>query len=450
MTTVFSDTDLQFELLAALVFDRQWLRAVGDVVTQEDFYPLSKSQESMAWVVAGVALTFYRNHRVPVGSLIQQELARWAKESGAGEERQKRTREFLIRLKQSYDPSRSTVLQEQVLGFKKTRARQKALQELVELERQGGLTDDRWLEVMRSAANGVVSQRPKEWTETLDSRIQRRSASNSRHLPALLIDPLDVMVRSIGPGHVGLWLAFLKMGKSLAMIWTATSYLFQGLNVLFITLEDPLQDVEDRFDACVAEMRIVDLGRDRDQLHSRFALFKEKLRSKLRIFDGTDGQVTIQQIESLWERERALGFDADVVIVDYDDEIKPVQRRPDPRQESSDIYRDYRKFCARRQVIGWIAAQANRAAEGRKVISSGFAAEDIGKIRKVTMAIGIGQGEWGDDSKYLFVAAHKFDRQLIGCNIFSAPDKGIFYDRMKTLQQMEDERRSIGTYGEGI
>jgi len=240
------------------------------------------------------------------------------------------------------------------------------------------------------------------------------------------------------------------MGKSIALIWLASSYLFQGLNVLFFTLEDPLEDTEDRFDASITELSFEDLRVDPERVQRRFGRFKEKLRSSLRIVDGTDGGMSIQGIESCWERERSLGFDADVVIVDYDDEIRAVQKRPDRRFEFADIYRDYRTFLARRQLIGWIGAQANRQSEGKKIMMAQYISEDISKIRKATMSIGIGQSEWGEDARYLWVMAHRLDRQHLGCDIWAAPEKALFYDRSKTFKQLEGEKRYQNGTGNGL
>ena len=440
---LFKDRDVQTDLLAMLVWDRQLLRSVGDIITQDDFRPLA-GRDSIAWLIAGISLEFYQQHRVPVGSLLSRELEKWAKQSGVGDERKQKIKQYLIRLKKTYDPTRSNVLQSQVLDFKKDRARQNALRELVELERLGTLTDERWLELMRTAMDEVSVTRPQDYLARLEQRVTRRNTRNNYRTPVLMIDPLDMMIRSIGRGHIGLWLALYKAGKSLALIWIAVSYLFQGLNVLFFTLEDPIEDVEDRLDACIAEMPIENLGADAETLRRRFKRFSANLRSRIRVVDGTDGGYTIAQIESIWERERALGFDADVVVVDYDDEIRVSKARPDRRQEFADIYRDFRKFAARRQIIAWTAAQAVRGAEGKKVVTASMTAEDISKMRKVTMGIGIGQGEWGDDSRYLYVAVHKFDRQKCGCTIWAAPEKAIFYDRAKTLLWMERERKENG------
>ena len=440
--TIFNNTDVQLELLGTAIWDRHWLRAVGDVVTQDDFRPVAKDTSSIPWVVAGLALDFYKKNRTPIGSMIGVEMVKWARTVGASPDRKIEIAKFIKMLKQRYDPARSAILQEAVINFKRTKQRQGALRELIDLEEAGELSDAKWLEVMRSALNNFNHVRARDYLEELDTRHQRRMSQNSRRYPDLMIDPLDARVRAIGRGHVGLWLAPYKMGKSMALIWTATSYLFQGFNVLYFTLEDPVEDVEDRMDACVTEMCIADLGFQGTEVETRFDRLRSRLSSSIRIIDGTEGGMSVHQMETIWERLRVEGFDVDVVVVDYDDEIKAPVKRMERRQEFADIYREIRMFAARSQVFFWTAAQAIRAAEGKTIVGANMVAEDISKIRKVTMALGIGTGEWGPESRHIYVAAHKFDAQRFGVNMFTAPERGVFYDRERTVAQLETEKFS--------
>lgn len=437
--SIFQDDRIQRELVAQAIWDRAWLRAVGDLISQNDFKPLS-GQEGSAWVIVGIALDFWRKYRDPVGSLIDREVHRWATQTRLGSEKTQALRDWVKDLKKLYRPARSEVLQDQVLEFKTTRKRQRALKEMIELDAMGGLTEEKWLKITRAALNGHGKFVATDWFDGVADRTERRSLIRYRKIPDLMIDPLDSLVKGIGRGQIGLWLALYKMGKSLALIWIAVSYLIQRLNVLFITLEDPKDDVEDRIDACVSEVRIEELGFQGPRIKIRMERFRNLMRSRLKIVDGTEGGLTVAQVESVWERERTMGFTADVIIIDYDDEIRAVQKQKDRRFELAEIYRDMRQLAARRQVILWTAAQAKRAAEGRNIVTADMIAEDISKIRKVTLAISIGQGEWGDDARFLYVAAHKFDIQKVSCQIWSNLSKSMFYDRDKTLMWMERER----------
>jgi len=452
---LFNDQEVLIELLGMAIWDRTWLRSAGDLVTVEDFKPTPRAgregEGTDTWLLADMALDFYRVNRTPLGSLIKQELLRWKQESNASPQRVAELVHLIRHVRSKYHPERAEVLIKQVVEFKKRVRRQRALREAVELEGQRQLDDDNWMRIMREGMDltDMGAGRISEWTSGVDVRQQRRMVSTYRRTPVLLIDELDAAVKSVGRGELGLWLGPYKMGKSLAMIWTAVAYLWQGLNVLYFTLEDPLNAVEDRFDACVTELPIEDLATDKE-MEPRFKRFKGALRSRIRIVDGTEGRMSLNKIEQVYERQRILGFQADAIIVDYDDEIQAPFKRQERRHEFADIYRGFRTMVSKFDVIGWLAAQAIRKSENQKVIGGSMVAEDISKIRKVTMAIGIGQGDWGPDSRYLYIAVHRNSKQKIGFTIWSDPEKALFYDRTRTIQYIGQQQRGKTPTGGGV
>jgi hypothetical protein len=163
--------------------------------------------------------------------------------------------------------------------------------------------------------------------------------------------------------------------------------------------------------------------------------------------DGTEGGWTVTRIEKLWEQLKGEGFTADAIVVDYDDEIeseKTFKGESARRFEFADMYRRMRKAAARLKVIWWTAAQTSKKAETKKWVTGQDAAEDVSKVRKCFIAIGIGRDpEAEDDSlRYLYVAAHKHDRSRFGVEIWSDYDSAIFYDREKTLRLRRRAKKS--------
>jgi replicative DNA helicase len=152
--------------------------------------------------------------------------------------------------------------------------------------------------------------------------------------------------------------------------------------------------------------------------------------------------MSVARIEQILLRERESGFRADVVIIDYDDEIVPPKKQKERRFEFADIYRDLRQFASRYNIILWTAAQTQRGTEHMKILSGDHLAEDFSKIRKVTMALSLGQGDWNKDSIYLWVAAHRHDKQHMGCTIMTDKDRMLIYDRERTRKMMDKETNS--------
>jgi hypothetical protein len=449
--TLFDDSRFIDLLVALLVKDRQFLKTCSPMLEHKDFKPKGQSgaKELNRWIIAKLALEHFEKYKEPIRDLLGVELLAYCKKHKMEGSKQKDlvtqgrrlTRKKVVAVESITD---------KVVQFKREHKKALAVQEMIELQSRGELTDEKWLELSKQAIAELEgsSYAVSEYFEELSTRIDRRGLVKDNRFPVTLIEPLDAKVRAIARGHVGLVLAPYKRGKSLMLIWLAVAYVLQRLNVLFVTLEDPLLDVEDRFDACVTNLPIRKLATMPKTLKERFQFFKRLVRSRLKIVDGTERKMSIAAIEELWEDERNKGFMADVVIVDYDDEIAPVRKQPERRLELADIYRDMRQFASRKNVFFWTAAQTKRSTASKRILGGDDLAEDISKVRKVSFALSLGQGDWGEDSIFLWVAAHKFDRQHVGCNIMSCKERMMIYDRETTIKVTRDPEKFMASLPE--
>ena len=112
-------------------------------------------------------------------------------------------------------------------------------------------------------------------------------------------------------------------GKTLFFVWLALAYTLQGYNVMHFTLEDPQEDVEDRFDAAKTSLPHDQAGGCSYTVAETIQRYKRMLRTKLKVVDGTDQSITISGLKISGSRKEIISFTADVVITDYDDEIRP-------------------------------------------------------------------------------------------------------------------------------
>lgn len=437
---LFEDEDFQDCLVALLCRDPQVLAKCGGVLQPDDFKPLRGHRHGHSrWVVASAALQYYNSYREPAGKLLAVSVREYAKRIALGARPLAQLQTYLKHLQGIQPPVAAIV--DKVLDFKGERLRAGAVQELVDALSNGELTAEKWEEVhgrLTTSLSGEVAA--TDYLSEMENRISRRHLQGqTSRVPMLLVEPLDTLVCGIGPGQLGLALAPPKRGKSLFLLWLAVAYMLQRLNVLFLTLEDPQVDMEDRLDAIISGIRLQRLNEKPRLFRERFAKFTRLLHSRLRIVDGTQGGITVPRIEQILLQERDHGFYADVVIVDYDDEIAPTKKKTERRFELADVYRDLRQLASRQKLIVWTAAQTQRGTEGLKILSGDRIAEDISKIRKVTLAIGLGQGDWGPESIYLWVAAHKFDRQHVGCHIMADRPRMLIYDAEKTRKAAQTE-----------
>jgi hypothetical protein len=434
-----SDPNFQHELLKFLVHDRTFLKEASHLLTVKDFRSIDRHADNKREIVAGVALNFWQKNREPVGKLLNVELMQHARVSGWNKDNRERLLKYGKRLTNN-QPKAATAILEKVQQYRWDVELASTMTKMQDMMETGTLTPDEFISIARHAVESVGKEidSPKDIFDMkeLENRIARRMVQNQRQrFPVLMIDPIDRLIRIIARRHMGLVLAPYGRGKTLFFVWLALAYVLQGYNVLHFTLEDPREDVEDRFDAAITSLPLVRLPELPNRLKKKFKRYMRLVRSRLKIVDGTEGEITMGAVENIWEQERNRGFTADAVIIDYDDEIRPMRKQSEKRFELADIYRDFRQFIARRDLLGWIASQTGRKSEELKIIGGHHVAEDISKMRKASFAMSLGQGDWGEESIYCWIAKHRYDMSHVGANICMDKKRAIFYDREMTLQK---------------
>ena len=433
------------ELLSFLVNDREFLKAASYLLTEEDFGKIQAHEGMERQIIARLALNFWNRYKEPLGKLLRVELQEYLRTQKWNEKTNQRLLDYGDSLTNGHKRIAPDLLMDKVKKYKVERKLRLAMTEMTSMIELGTFTTDSFLKLAREAVESVSKgeTRPVDIfsDKELERRITRRLLQQRRErFPVLLIDPIDRVIRVIARKHLGLILAPYKRGKSLFFIWLALAYILQGLNVLYFTLEDPREDVEDRFDACATYLPISRLVEMQNKFRDRFQRYRRLVRSKLKVVDATDGTMTVSGIENAYERERNRGFMADALIVDYDDEIRPMRKQVERRFEFADIYRDFRAVLARHGLLGWTASQTRRDSEDLKIIGGKHLAEDVSKIRKASFAMSLGKGEWGEESIFLWVAAHRYDQMHVGGNIITDKERSLFYDRDKTLEREELEK----------
>lgn len=442
MPNYLEDSDFLDSLLTLICRNEKFLRLNGHMLKSEDFKPVSGVAGGRdRWLIASKALEHWTKYREPVADTLQAELKEHAELSKLNDRRKRELRDYARDVLERTRVSAKSIT-EKVRHWKREVALNEQIAKLQEEQAEGKLTSSRFLELARQVVT-LDAQLDLPTSDflgnaALEARIQRRhEMSNTRFLP-LLIDPLDLEIRAIARGQLGLILAPYKRGKSLMLIHLALSYAIQRLRVLYITLEDPLREVEDRFDALITGIPLKELEESPNRLRSRIRSFASLVSGRFRIVDRVEEGCSVAEIEQLWLKESENDFKPDVVIVDYDDEITPETRNKERRHEFAQIYRDLRRFAARNNIIVWTACQTQRGTGDVVKLSGEAIAEDISKVRKVALAIGIGKAEKEfeehGESVHLFIAAHKFDRQNIGWNIACDRASAKIYDREKTYQ----------------
>ena len=434
------DAYLMDKLVALLVFDHKTLVSCSGLLEADDFKPVRGMQNGRArWLVAERALEHFERHAEPLGRLLRADVLEYAASLNMAASAVLELREYVKTLS-AIRLNAPDAVTEKVVRFKTQRLQADAIDELSELQASGQLTIEKWDEIsdrIHVMKNGILDT--VNYHDTMIQRNDRRAAQALRPpVPVSLIWPLDAlgMGRSplVGPKQLGMVLAPWKRGKSSFLLWLASAFVLQKLNVLFVTLEDSREIVEDRLDSIVTSVPLRSLADKPNTTRRRFERYRAMVKTQIEVFDGTGEEITVATLGKIVDMKRRDGFLADVIITDYDEKITASKAFREKREASDDVYMAYQRMISRERLIGWLAAQTQRDTRHMKILSGDRVADDIGKVRKCHACISMGKGDWSAEAIYLWIAAHKTSKGEVGCEVIPDLERSLIYDHEATVR----------------
>lgn len=452
----WQDEDWIERVLVPVCRDRNFLKKMSGILSAEDFKPRRDEGMIEAYWIAQEAFKFWNDYREPIGGMLRTQMLDYVRENKrkVGTRHKDKLLKLVDTIRHANEPVAIEAIEKKVIDYKQRREKKRAISDLISIqEKHGDISDREFYKICQKALERREHLiRVGNYDEDIEKRIKRRYENSEREFPRLLIEEFDKEFRTFPRGQLGVGLAKYNMGKSTFSAHLAKAYAFQGYKVLFFTLEDDVEMVEDRLDSSLSMIPMRRLMRKSRKLRRRIRKALEKYRGKIKIIDGTDGGMTVGRIEEIWENYRNQGFNADVIIVDYDEGIDSSEHYKGDageRRESKEIYIQLKKFVSKRQLWGWVLAQTVRGKSNvRKMIVTGDdTAIDISKMRRAGLVIGIGDGpeDWPDDARTCFVAKHRFDKARKSFVILGDYKRAIFYDEYKTkeirknIQENEDD-----------
>lgn len=437
--SLFANEPFLDQLTKLLAHDAKALHDVRSMLEANDFKPLRGMQwGNQRWVVADRCMQYYDRFHQPVGTLLHADILEYATNLQLNERQVDLLDSYLTHL-ETVKTVNPVAIIEKVAAFKMQHIKADVIEELTTLQAGGQLDDAKWTELFKRGLPKISHTQAVDYFNTLDSRIDKRSLKGQYgQNPRSFIEPLDAIVNPpLGPKQLGLIIAPTNRGKSLFLLWMALVYSLQYTNTLYITLEDALEEVETRLDSAVTKIPFLQLETRQKELKELFGSYQRLVNAKLHIIDGTEEKYTVAMVERAILDQRSQGFMPQALIIDYDDYLVSTTHMRDRRQEVDQVYRDLKTLGAQYNLITWTAAQTQRNTSKLKVLSGDKVADDIGKIRKCTIAISMGKGELGDDSFYLWVAKHKFGKSNVGCSIIPDLESQTIYDHEVTRKALD-------------
>lgn len=164
----------------------------------------------------------------------------------------------------------------------------------------------------------------------------------------------------------------------------------EGYNVLHISLENNEKQIARNYDVRLLKKNKEFIKSHLDQSILAMNNIKKYRKGQLRIKKYPTKTATIKTIRALLDKYKTVqNFVPDIMILDYGALLKPVQNYLDKRNAIESIFEDIRALADEYNLAIWSAAQGNRGALSKKLVTMGDLAEcfAIGNIADVMVCL---------------------------------------------------------------
>ena len=181
---------------------------------------------------------------------------------------------------------------------------------------------------------------------------------------------IDVLNRITSGGcprkTLNVLVAGINVGKTMGMAHLAASYIKQGLNVLYISMEMSEFEILKRVDANILKTPIQEISKlPREVFVNKIQKIKEKTHGKLKVKEFPPGAGTAAHFKHvIGELKLKQGFVPDILMIDYlgitgSSRIKMGQHNSYTYLKA--VAEELRALAVETQTILWTAMQLNRA-----------------------------------------------------------------------------------------
>lgn len=224
----------------------------------------------------------------------------------------------------------------------------------------------------------------EDWSASVEERLVRY-ADRDAHEASLLATGMphldEMLLGGLRAGELGVVIAAAKTGKSSLLVNIGYGAVRQGVSVLHVSLELDRTLVLGKYDDRVTGMQrsraLLTPNRYKNRLRSRL---RENAKGTLIVRDYGTRTASVPHIRSVALALIARGVKLGLIIVDYLNIVIPTTRRGEPRFEQAGIAEELRALGKQLNVPVWSAAQTNRNALNRALVTLA----DIGESYEIT------------------------------------------------------------------
>jgi replicative DNA helicase len=187
----------------------------------------------------------------------------------------------------------------------------------------------------------------------------------------------DIMDGGLGAGELGCILAPSGAGKSWFLAAIGAAAMMQGKKVIHYTFELSETYLGLRYDTIFTGIEPNKIRNHPDKVREAMA----KINGQLIIKYFPARSVTINALRAHMERQKSLGIEPELVIIDYADLMNSAGKADDKTHMQTLVHEEIRGMCGEYKIPGWTASQTQRTAIGDDEIGAEKIGGSYGKVQ---------------------------------------------------------------------
>lgn len=242
--------------------------------------------------------------------------------------------------------------------------------------------------IKHTIEDSLKAGEPKDSGHDYARDIKKRLKKDFRK-PVSILPGLDKYIGGgVAGGELFVVMAPTGGGKSMFLVRNGVSALKSGKKVVYFTLELAEEIVGQRFDACFNDIPLRNVSDFEEVIMETV----NDIAINLKIKNFPDGTATIHTLYAYLDWLKCNeNFVADLIIVDYADNMKPLQKGEQVRHELVDIYKALRAMAIEFGVPVLTASQTSGDGYSKKEIDLGMTAEAKSKNNIADLVVGFGR-----------------------------------------------------------
>lgn len=264
-------------------------------------------------------------------------------------------------------------VEEEFLNFCKNQLLKNALLESVDLLKHGHYDDIR-LMIDNALKVGSDKNIGHEYVKDIEDRY-REESRKIVPTPWPIIN--DLLQGGLGNGDFGLIFGGPGGGKSWALVALGAFAAQLGYKVIHYTLELGEAYVGKRYDAFYTNISVSEVSFHKDKVIEVL----QDIGDNVIIKEYSPKVASLSTIKAHIQKTRDLGFEPDLILIDYVDLLKaPSKKSRDKKEEIDDLYYGTKGLAKELQLPIWSVSQVNRAGAKDEVVEGDKAAGSYDKM----------------------------------------------------------------------